>query len=186
MATTESPEMNLEIINIIPTTITIANNNNLNRIPEYHEVKSILFSMAKDKAPGPDGFPPSFFQANWDIVGEDLIKMSAVIPGRQIADNIAIAHETIHYMRTRRGQKGNKGSMGIKIYMAKAFDRVDWKFLITIMGKIGFNSDWCNKIMQCISTTSTAVLINGSPEKFFNPSRGLRKGDPLSPYLFIF
>ncbi|XP_026399311.1 uncharacterized protein LOC113295170 [Papaver somniferum] len=186
MAITESPEMNLKIINIIPTTITIADNNNLNRIPEDHEVKSILFSMAKDKAPGPDGFPSSFFQANWDIVGEDLIKMPAFIPGRQIVDNIAIAHETIHYMRTRRGQKGNKGSMRIKIDMAKAFDRVYWKFLIIIMGKIGFNSDWCNKIMQCISTTSTVVLINGSPDKFFNPSRGLRQGDPLSSYLFLF
>ncbi|XP_026458994.1 uncharacterized protein LOC113359602 [Papaver somniferum] len=68
--------------------------------------------------------------------------------------------------------------MGIKIDMAKAFDRVYWKFLHTIMVKIGFNSEWCNKIMQCISTTSTAVLLNGSPDKFFNPTRGLRQGDP--------
>ncbi|XP_026400034.1 uncharacterized protein LOC113295920 [Papaver somniferum] len=157
MATSESPSMNTEILNLIPTVITTEDNKNLNRIPEDSEVKAILFSMAKDKAPGPDGFPPNFFQANWDIIGEDLFKMVQHF-FKQIADNIAIAHEIIHHMRTRRGLKGNKGSVGINIDMAKAFDRVDWKFLHTIMVKIGFNSEWCNKIMQCISTTCTAVL----------------------------
>ncbi|XP_026435525.1 uncharacterized protein LOC113333230 [Papaver somniferum] len=186
MATAESPDMNSKIINLIPTIITTVDNNILNIIPEDHEVKAILFSMAKDIAPGLDGFPPNFFQANWDIVEEDLVKMSAFISGRQIADNIAIAHKIIHYMRTRGGLKGNKGSMRIKIDMAKVFDRVDWKFLHTIMTKIGFDSEWCNKIMQCISTTSSAVLINGSPDKLFNPSRGLRQGDTLSPCLFLF
>ncbi|XP_026416197.1 uncharacterized protein LOC113311589 [Papaver somniferum] len=76
--------------------------------------------------------------------------------------------------------------MGIKIDMSKAFDRVDWTFLMTIMKKIGFNDHWCNKIFQCISTSTSVVLINRSPDKFFKPSRGLRKGDPLSPHLFLF
>ncbi|XP_026396611.1 uncharacterized protein LOC113291274 [Papaver somniferum] len=60
MATAETPDMNHDIIDLIPTSITNSDNNNLNRIPEKHEVKEILFSMAKDKAPGPDGFPPNF------------------------------------------------------------------------------------------------------------------------------
>ncbi|XP_026420692.1 uncharacterized protein LOC113316758 [Papaver somniferum] len=76
--------------------------------------------------------------------------------------------------------------MGIKIDMPKAFDRVDWGFLMTIMKQMGFDEKWCNMIYQCISTSTSAVLINGSPEKFFKPSRCLRQGDPLSPYLFLF
>ncbi|XP_026451495.1 uncharacterized protein LOC113351776 [Papaver somniferum] len=64
MATAENPPINPEIINLIPTTITSTDNSMLNRIPDHNEVKSILFSMAKDKALGPDGFPPNFFQAN--------------------------------------------------------------------------------------------------------------------------
>ncbi|XP_026419493.1 uncharacterized protein LOC113315432 [Papaver somniferum] len=67
--------------------------------------------------------------------------------------------------------------MGIKIDMAKAFDRVDWVFLITIMKKLGFDDLWFNKIYQCISTNTSAVLINGSPDKFFKPSRGIRQDD---------
>ncbi|XP_026384521.1 uncharacterized protein LOC113280088 [Papaver somniferum] len=188
MAITESPEMNLEIINLIPTTITIADNNNLNRIPEDYEVKSILFSMAKDKAPGPDEFPPSFFQANWDIFGEDLIKMvqhffkSGHLLKEMNSTFISLIPKTKNSSNPSHFRLISLCNTTYKIRSKL----VEWKFLITIIGKIGFNSDWCNKIMQCISTTSTVVLINGSPDKFFNPSRGMRQGDTLYPYLFLF
>ncbi|XP_026429155.1 uncharacterized protein LOC113325150 [Papaver somniferum] len=76
--------------------------------------------------------------------------------------------------------------MGIKIDMAKAFDRVNVEFLLQVMEKMGFRSQWCNLIHQCISTTHLVVLYNGSPGKFFKPIRGLRQGDPLSHYLFLF
>lgn len=108
---------------------------------------------------------------------------SAFIPGREISDNITKAHELIHKMRNKRGKNG---LMGIKIDMSKAFDRVEWSFLIQILKKIGFSKKWCNLIHECISTTTLAVLINGSPTGFFKPTRGLRQGDPISPYLFLF
>ncbi|XP_026397136.1 uncharacterized protein LOC113291867 [Papaver somniferum] len=53
------------------------------------------------------------------------------------------------------------------------------------MVQIGFSTQWCNLILQCISTTNLVVLVNGSPGKFCKPSRGLIQGDPLSSYLFL-
>ena len=53
------------------------------------------------------------------------------------------------------------------------------------MERMGFGSKWISWINWCISTASFSVLVNGSPKRFFRSSRGLRQGDPLSPYLFV-
>jgi hypothetical protein len=80
---------------------------------------------------------------------------------------------------------GKVGYMGIKLDMSKAYDRVEWDFLEAVMRKMEFPAEWISLIMGCIKYVSYSVLVNGQPVGNIKPTRGIRQGDPLSPYLFL-
>ena len=107
---------------------------------------------------------------------------SSFVPGRQISDNIVIVQEMLHSMRKK---KGSKGYMAIKIDLEKAYDRLRWPFIRETLLEARLPQLMVDVILNCISLTSFNILWHGEKTEPFLPSRGVRQGDPLSPYLFV-
>jgi hypothetical protein len=111
---------------------------------------------------------------------------SVFIPRRLITDNILVAYETLHTMHTRlEGGGGGKGFMAVKLNMSKAYNRVEWQFLEVAMKCLGFDSRWIHLVMMCVKSIQYAVKVNGVPCGNIHPTKGIRLGDPISPYLFL-
>jgi hypothetical protein len=98
------------------------------------------------------------------------------LKGRQIHEAIGLAQEGLHSIHTKR-QK----AVSLKVDLSKAFDNVSWLYLRLLLIHLGFFHSFVTWVLNCISTTSFAVLINGSASTFFKPERGLHQGCLLSP-----
>lgn len=75
--------------------------------------------------------------------------------------------------------------MFFKVDFAKAFDSVDWNYLLKMLNRMKFPQKWIQWIEGCVTTAKANVLVNGSPSGEFALERGLRQGDPISPFLYL-
>ncbi|XP_026430553.1 uncharacterized protein LOC113327591 [Papaver somniferum] len=169
----------------------------LDSIPTTEEIKKIVFEMNSDSAPGPDGFPGSFYKSCWDIIQLDLKNAiqfcwrrrfipkglnsnfltlipkcaGAYVKGRSIQEQILLASEMVNEMRKKR----RGGNVALKLDISQAYDSVSWTFLLKVMRKYGFSSSWCNWLLSIFESAKLSVMINGGPCGFFSMHRGLKQ-----------
>ncbi|KAK3204645.1 hypothetical protein Dsin_018691 [Dipteronia sinensis] len=185
----------------IGSKLSNALSNDLGEIFRNDEVKKTIFGMGPSKASGLDGFHAIFSRnSGVDVVYKTVTKVlanrlktclptiissnqSAFVPGSPIFDNVLVSFKILHLIA--RCKAGKTGFMVLKLDMSKAYDRIEWSFLKAIIEKMLFPPACIALVMDCISSSKLGFLLNGSKVCSIIPSRGLRQGCPLSPYLFL-
>lgn len=105
---------------------------------------------------------------------------SAFVGARQILDGVLMANEAVNWAHIMKLKL-----LLLKVDFAKAFDCINWEFLDETMRQMNFSLKWRLWIKGCLKSTTISVLVNGSPTVEFPMQRGLRQGNPLSPFLFL-
>lgn len=109
------------------------------------------------------------------------IAQFAFVKGRQIGKNILMAQELFRGY----GRASGTPKWALTVDLFKAFDSLDWNFIVATLHRINFPDMFVKWVFACISSTHFSIKVNGALHGYFIVAKGLHQGDPMSPYLFF-
>ncbi|GJY32359.1 RNA-directed DNA polymerase, eukaryota [Tanacetum coccineum] len=192
--------------------LSIDQKTDLERPFTKEEIKGAIWDCGLNKYPGPDGFTFGFYQRYWCLLEPNIVdavnhffthgfprkgcnsSFITLIPkshdAKQVKDFRPISlvgslYKTFVKLLANRLVLVMGNLINEVVNFEKAFDSVRWDFLDDVLKKFGFGDRWCDWIQSCLRSSRSSILVNGSPTYEFQFHKGLKQGDPLSPFLFI-
>nr|GEX74164.1 putative RNA-directed DNA polymerase, eukaryota, reverse transcriptase zinc-binding domain protein [Tanacetum cinerariifolium] len=187
----------IKIDSEFPTRLNSNQVEDLERPISQEEIKKAVWDCGTSKSPGPDGFTFEFFHKYRDILNHDIIVaihdfsssvmsdlisdvQTTFVSSRQILDGPFILNEFLSWCKHKK-----INAMIFKVDFEKAFDSIRWDYLYDVLKSFSFGIKWRSWISGCLDSSMGSVLVNSSPTLEFHFYKGLKQGDPLSPFLFI-
>ncbi|GJU27489.1 RNA-directed DNA polymerase, eukaryota, reverse transcriptase zinc-binding domain protein [Tanacetum coccineum] len=179
-----------------PNRLSLDQAQDLEKVFSKEEIKGAVWDCGLDKSPGPDDYTFGFYRRFWSLIESEVVDVVnhffhngfyhkggnssfiALIPKTQGA-------KMVKDFRPISLIAKKKQTMIFKVDFEKAFDSVRWDFLDDVLKNFGFGSRWREWIQSCLKSSRGSILVNGSPTSEFQFFKGLKQGDPLSPFLFI-
>ncbi|ONI06623.1 hypothetical protein PRUPE_5G070700 [Prunus persica] len=209
--TSEAQSINGDILDCVDSVISQTTNDNLLQAITMEEIKEAAMQMGGLKAPGPDGYQGIFFHKYWDTIYDEVrgitedfflknqslgaLNITNLVLIPKIPNPEGVSHFRLISLCNFSFKIVSKVMANrLKVFLpqiispaqnAFAYDRVEWHFLESVMIKMGFYVRWVNLVMNLVHTVPFSLVLNGVQGNTFTPTRGIRQGDPLSPYLFL-